>query len=373
MPGVEVFKFVCEQQMSHGTAATPRIARLANQLSDHIHARALQPGDRFLTTAEASKLLGVGSATANRALQLLERRRLIVRQQRTGAVIAARPMTVEAPMLDRVHFLVHQKYLRAEGVGQDDLLLGIERELPGVNVQISFLPQGSEAGFVRDLVDESLNANRADGFVLVRASYETQRLLSELKIPTVVYGTLYPSIDRLASLTEDMHAVGRELANYLLSRGHQRIAHFGRQIAYRGDHWTMEGIAEALQAAGRGFDSLSLQMLPEADEVYLAEADRALDTNVTGFICRTVRMADAVQSAVEARRLAVGREVDITVCNLYRKAGSRPRFVYAKSVINSEEQGRHLARLLIGQIKGDESARVEIMPIEIEFPVGTDS
>lgn len=355
--------------MSYGTAATPRIARLANQLSDHIQSHALQPGDRFLTTAEASKLLGVGSSTANRALQLLERRRLIVRQQRTGAVIAARPLTVEAPMLDRVHFLVHQKYLRAEGVGQDDLLLGIERELPGVNVQISFLPQGNETVFVRDLVDESLNANRADGFVLVRASYETQRLLSDLKIPTVVYGTLYPSITRLASLTEDMHAVGRELAKYLLSRGHQRLAHFGRQIAYRGDHWTIEGIAEALQAAGRGFDSLSLQLLPEADEVYVAEAERALDTGVTGFICRTVRMAEAVKAAVDARQFGVAQDVEIAVCNVYRKAGSRPRFVYAKSVINSEEQGRHLARLLIGQMKGDESAKVEIMPIEIEFPM----
>jgi GntR family transcriptional regulator, arabinose operon transcriptional repressor len=359
--------------MATASTATPRISQLANLLADHIQLHALQPGDRFLTTAEASKLLKVGSSTANRALQVLERRRIIVRQQRSGAFIADRPMVEEAPMLHRVNFLVHQKYLRAEGVGQDEVLLGIERELPGVPVQISFLPPGGEDVYVRKLVDESVNAKRVDGFVLVRASYETQRLLAERRIPAVAYGTLYASIDQLASLTEDMRAVGLELTKFLLSRGHQRIAHFNRQIAYRGDHWTIEGITEALHAAGRGFDSLSMQFLPDADEEYLSEAGRLLDSpyGATGFICRTVRMADAVSQAAEARGLVIGQDIDVTVCNVYQKPGSRPRYVYARSVLNSEEQGRHLARLLVAQAGGKPAVRTEIMPIELEFPEST--
>jgi len=357
--------------MATGTTTTPRISQLAERLVADIHTRDLRAGDRFLTTAEASKLLGVGSSTANRALQLLERRRVIVRQQRSGAFVAGRPDGEPEPMLQRVHFLVHQKYLRTEGVGQDEVLLGIEHELPGVPVQISFLPLGGEAAFVRELVEESEGAKRVDGFVLVRASYETQRLLSERHIPTVVYGTLYASIKRLASLTADMRAVGSELTNYLLQRGHQRIAHFNRQMVYGGDQLTMEGIAASLQASGKRCDALSLRFLPDAEDVYLAEATKLFDdaNHPTGFICRTVRMADAVSSIAVRNGLTLGKDVDVTVCDYYLKPGSRPSYVYAKPLINSEQQGRHLARLLIAQVeKGGTGVGHEIMPVTLEFP-----
>lgn len=362
--------------MATGSPTTPRISQLADRLVDDIQSRDLRPGDRFLTTAEASRLLGVGSSVANRALQLLERRRVIIRQQKSGAFIAGRFAPEEAPALHRVHFLVHQKYLRAEGVGQDEVLLGIEHELPGVPVQISFLPVGGEAAFVKELVDESAGAKRTDGFVLVRASYETQRLLSQRQMPTAVYGTLYASIDRLASLTADMRAVGTELTNYLLNRGHKRIAHFSRQIVYGGDRLTIEGIASALATAGLGFDALSLRFLPDSEEVYLAEAEAQLDSadQPTGFICRTVRMADAINEMASKRGLTVAKDTDIVVCDYYLKPGSRPRYVHAKPLISSEEQGRHLARLLISQVRLNcedaDGGRVdhEVMPITLEMP-----
>jgi DNA-binding LacI/PurR family transcriptional regulator len=320
----------------------------------------------------------VGSSVANRALQLLERRRVIIRQQRTGAIVAGLPIarTEDSPTLHRVHFLVHQKYLRAEGVGQDEVLLGLEHELPGVPVQISFLPSGNEAAFVGELVDDSLNAKRVDGFVLVRAPFEAQRMLSERKIPSVVYGTVYASIDRLASLTADMRAVGGELTNFLLSRGHQLVAHFSRQIAYGGDQLTIEGITSTLQAAGKGFESLSLRFMPDSDEVYSAEAEKLFANAVypTGFICRTVRMADAISEVATARGLVVGTDVDITVCEYYLKPGSRPRYVHAKPLISSEELGRHLARLLISQVNGREDQPMhEVMPIKVEIPLSATS
>lgn len=362
--------------MATGSTTTPRIAQLAEQLVADIQSRDLRPGDRFLTTVEASKLLGVGSSTANRALQLLERRRLIVRQQRSGAFIAGRPVAEVEPMLHRVHFLVHQKYLRAEGVGQDEVLLGIEHELPGVPVQISFLPAGGEAAYVTELVEESESGKRVDGFVLVRATYETQRLLSQRQIPTVVYGTLYPSIDRLASLTADMRAVGSELTNFLLHRGRPRIAHFSRQVAYGGDQLTIEGITSALQAGGKGFDALSLRFLPDADDVYVAEAEKLFDEDQypTGFICRTVRMADAISSVAAMKGLVVGKDIDVTVCDYYLKPGSRPRYVFAKPLISSEGQGRQLARLLIAQVEnGVEEVGHEVMPVRLEIPFSATS
>jgi DNA-binding LacI/PurR family transcriptional regulator len=354
------------------STTTPRISQLAERLEAHIKSKGLRPGDRFLTTAEASKLLGVSSSTVNRALQLLERRRVIVRQQRRGAFVAHQVESDAEPMLHRVHFLVHQKYLRAEGVGQDEVLLGLEHELPGVPVQISFLPVGGEAAFVTELVKESVKAKRTDGFVLVRASYETQRLLSQRQIPTVVYGTVYPAIDRLASLSANMRAVGAELTKYLLDRGHKRLVHFNRQTAYCGDLMTIEGITSTLQAAGFGFDSLHVRFLPHEDEVYAVDTERYFDkpNPPTGFICRTVRMADAVAGVATMRGLVVGRDIDITVCDCYLKPGMQPHYVYAKPLLSSEDQGRRLAQLLIGQtVAGGRKIEDEIMPVTLEFPV----
>ncbi|NOY41607.1 MAG: GntR family transcriptional regulator [Planctomycetes bacterium] len=360
--------------MAEARTKTPRISLLAEKLVEDIDARELKPGDRYLTTTEASKLLGVGNGTANRTLQLLERRRLIVRQQRRGAYIADPPHDQSKPTLHRVHFLVHQKYLRTEGVGQDEVLLGLEHELPGVPVQISFLPSSNEAGFVAELIDESLHAKRIDGFVLVRASYETQRLLADRQIPSVVHGTVYPSIERLASLTADMESVGKELANYLLEQGHTTFAYLNRQLTYGGDQRTIDGISAALHAAGKGLNALTLRFLPTFDEVYFAEADRLFSqkTRPTGFICRTVRMAEAVQKAGELKGLVFGKDFDIGICDYYLKPGQQPQYPWARSQFSSEEQGRHLARLLIGQVLDAQSVGHETMPVKLELPLSSD-
>ena len=49
----------------------PRILELADRLTADIHERLLKPGDAYLTTAEAARLLGISTTTANRAMQLL--------------------------------------------------------------------------------------------------------------------------------------------------------------------------------------------------------------------------------------------------------------------------------------------------------------
>ena len=59
-------------------------------------------------------------------------------------------------LLRRIHFLVHQNYLASEGIGNDLVLLGIQEELPGVHVHMSFLPVDDAEGFVADLINKSL-------------------------------------------------------------------------------------------------------------------------------------------------------------------------------------------------------------------------
>jgi GntR family transcriptional regulator, arabinose operon transcriptional repressor len=353
--------------MADAVTTTPKIIDLADQLVADIESRKLKPGDRYLTTADASKMLGVGNGLANRALQLLERRQVITRQQRRGAFISAPKTAAASPPLRRVHFLVHQNYLTAEGIGNDLVLLGMQEELPGVHVQISFLPTTRPKEFVEDLIDDSLTAKARDGFVLVRVPCEVQQLVSDRGVPGVVYGALYPGVERLTRLDRDMTAIGQIAANYLLDRGHRRIAYISRQQTLPGDHDTMDAMRRCLGEKGIPAHHLVERFLPSDAAVCQAEMRRLLkrEDRPTGFICRSRLMADAASAVFEETGLKLHQDVDLVVCDYYLLPGQKPRYVFPRPLLSAEEQGKHLARLLAAQSRG-ESVPDELIPVQLD-------
>ncbi|WP_442482423.1 substrate-binding domain-containing protein [Aeoliella sp. SH292] len=353
--------------MSEFKTRTPQIVDLAERLISDIEARKLKPGDRYLTTVAASRMLGVGNGAANRALQLLERRQIIVRQQRLGAFIASLPSESPTPLLQRVHFLVHQNYLATEGVGSDLVLLGMQEELPGVPVQFSFLPEDNAHGHVQNLVDRALTGKSKDGFVLVRAPYEVQHLISNLGVPCVVYGGLYPGIEGLCRIDRDMGGIGTLATDYLLKRGHKRIAFLSRQMALPGDHDTMDAIRERMTARKLLANAIVERFLPTAESACEAEVGRLLDAKnpPTGFICRAKRMADGAMAALEKRGLHLTEGYDIVLCDYHLGVGQSPEYVYPRPLYSLEEQGRHIARMLAERARGEECQN-EVIPVIID-------
>lgn len=350
----------------------PQIAELAELLIEDIAKRSLGAGDRYLSTAEASKFLGVSSDAANRALQLLERRQVISRQQRRGAFILELPDDNKVLPLHRVHFLVHPLYLRTEGLGNDQILIGMQRQLPGVHVQISFIPQGDELSLVQQLIGQSLGSKTTDGFVLVRSSCETQRLVAGSGLPAVVFGTVHPGIDGLASLDRDMAGIGSELTRWVLELGHSKVAYLGRQIIYPGDHLTMDSITRELAAAGLPADSLVVRGMSSDTTSCVAGLTSVLtQANAPrALICRTHRIAEKVVMAIEQ----IGEKLSsfaIAVCDCYSTSERDERFAYAEPVENDEQQGEHLAKLLLSQITGSKiKAEHVVVPIKLKAPKG---
>ncbi|WP_425400025.1 GntR family transcriptional regulator [Aeoliella sp.] len=351
--------------MARSGSDTPRLVELAEKLASDIEDRNLKPGDRYLTTVDASKLLGVSNGLANRALQLLERRQIITRQQRRGAFIANLPGELSVPPLRRVHFLVHQNYLASEGVGNDMVLLGMQEELPGVHVQISFLPQENADGFVADLIDHSLTAKARDGFILVRAPFEVHQLVSNSGVPALVYGGIYPGITRLTRLDRDMTSIGYLATDYLLSQGHRKLALLSRQETRPGDHDTFDAVRRRLTEAKLDPDALYERFLPPATSVCEASVQRLLiqDDPPTGFICRTVRMANAVREV--AKKLKMSKKIDRVLCDSYSPANQAPEHVFLRPLYSSEEQGKHIARMLAAMARGEVVAD-EVIPVELD-------
>jgi DNA-binding transcriptional regulator YhcF (GntR family) len=184
--------------MSSGYSQTPRIMELAQQLEADIRRKQLKPGDPYLPLVEAARMLGVGTSTANRALQLLAQRGLLERVQRRGTFIGSLQREASPGQLKRVFMLVHRSYLRQEGLVADGVLVGIQGVLPGVDVQFNFLPATDPTDYVDSLIAEILRAKEPAGIVLTKVPFAVQRAVRDSGLPAVVHGSPFPSIEGMA-------------------------------------------------------------------------------------------------------------------------------------------------------------------------------
>jgi len=351
----------------------PRVLRLADRIQEDIRQRALGPGDPYLTTIETARMLGVNNSVAGRALQLLAKRRVIERRQRKGTFVLD-PGRVEAPaLLRRVHLLVHRDYLKTEGLLADGVVVGLQRDLPGTDVHFNFLPPWDEARYVDQLVREALQRSDQEGFVLVRAPLAAQRLVAESGLPAVVHGTVYPSVTNLCSIDRDQYEAGRLLAGYLLGQGCRRVVVVMRERLLPGDHGTLDGVRDAVDAAALRPAVLTLRCLP-ADPAaarqglldVLAEAGAP-----TGVLCRSDPLARAAQEAADALGPVAGRPVQVALTDMYGKEGHTPRWPYVRTLLAPEEIGHRIGHVLACQARGERPGTThETLAVQLHVPNG---
>jgi DNA-binding transcriptional regulator YhcF (GntR family) len=338
----------------------PRILRLADRIQEDIRQRALRPGDPYLTTIETARMLGVNNGLAGRALQLLAKRRVIERRQRKGTFILDPGHQQPAPLLRRVHLLVHRNYLKTEGLLADGVVVGLQKDLPGTDVHFNFLPPWNEGEYVERLVHESLRRSGQEGFVLVRAPLEAQRLVAESGLPAVVHGTLFPSVGGVCSIDRDQYRAGRLLAEYLVEQGCRRVLLLMRERILPGDHLMMDGARDAVDAAGLRPAALGLRCLP-ADAADARQAILALlggSDRPTGVLARSEPLAQAAQEAADGVGPIAGRPVLITVTDTYGKQGITP-----------EEIGHRIGHMLARQARGEPLEEShETLPVHLHVP-----
>lgn len=378
------------------SSRTPRIVQLATRIEQDIDLKRLRPGDPYLTTREAARMLGVSTVAASRAMQLLANRRILHRRQRSGAVIAEGVTGTTGPSLRCVHFLVHQNYLKTEGLLADGTVIGMQRELPGVDVQLNFLPGDEES--VERLVAAALRSPEPEGFVLVRSSLTTQRLVRASGLPVVVYGTLYPSVQGMAWIDRDHRRVARLLAEHVLSRGHRRVLHLSRDRMLPGDQPFQEGLRQTLAEAGLSLADYSVLHLPADREAIRHAVAQVLQDNyqdlgsspfdsaasagtgfaarpqaggtLPGIIAQSEPLAEGAADAVTELGLVPGRDVPIVVTQVYRAGNENPcPFPRVRTTLAPEQIGVHLGRMLSQQARGCPLERDhEILPGELQVP-----
>jgi DNA-binding LacI/PurR family transcriptional regulator/DNA-binding transcriptional regulator YhcF (GntR family) len=357
--------------MTPTLSQAPRIVDLADRILDDIRRKKLRPGEPYLSTADIARLLRVSGTAANRALQLLAQRQVLERRQRRGTFIAAPPTAGNGASLRRVHLVVHQDYLRTEGLLADGVVLGIQGELPGAEIQFNFLPDSNQADYVQRLVEDALRAPRLAGFVLVRSSMFTQRLLAASGLPTVVNGTLQPSIEGLAFVDRDHRQIGRLMAEYMLQRKCRRVALLLREHVGAGDHILLDTLSKEMARRDLTTDDLVVRCLPADEEAAQAAVAALIGAGATslGLVCRSQPLARGAASAVAKLPRAVRRRFPIGLCDMYRPDGSKSIFPCIVPLLGPEEFGREIGRLLAQQARGDVTQAMQrVVPVKLEIP-----
>ncbi|MDZ4818779.1 MAG: GntR family transcriptional regulator [Planctomycetota bacterium] len=355
--------------MTTSSQKTPKIVELASSLERDILDKRLVSGDPYLSTANAARLLGVSTVAANRALQLLVKRDILSRRQRSGTFIADRKDGSNATSIERVHLLVHKNFLKSEGVLADGVILGIQEKLPHTDIQFNFLPTDDESPYTNRIISEVLNSPRVQGLVLVRAPLQVQRIVQSSGLPAVIYGTPFPSITSVPWIDRDHYHAGRLAAARLIRQGFRRLTVLTREKPMPGDYRMLDGVRDEMSALQLPICHIAWRSLPsDTEAVRYAVTDLLKDNkHGQGFICRSRPLADGALEAIAAGGLNLGTDAGIVLLDVYQ-ADARPTlpFHFIMPAMSPEITGQHIGNFLILQSQGIKPIPdCELIPIEL--------
>lgn len=354
--------------MSSGYSQTPRIMELAQQLEADILRRQLKPGDPYLSLTDAAKMLGVGSSTANRALQLLSQRKLLQRVQRRGTFIGSLQRESSPGLFKRVFMLVHRSYLRQEGLVADGVLVGIQGVLPSADVQFNFLPATDPTEYVDGLIGDILRSKETAGIVVTKVPFVVQRAVKDSGLPAVVHGSLYPSIEGMAWVEQDNLAIARLISDYALSHGCGHVCALTREVMFPGDNVVLRELGRLLGSAGHKAGSFSVCHLPDDRKAIMAEVSEIVHRYPTDLclLCRSEAKADAASAAIDHLGLKGRRRPRLIVSGLYQRPKGEYPFPYVFPTARPEEIGASIGRLLAAQVTDPKTAPGHIVvPVEL--------
>lgn len=345
---------------------------LEKLIEQDIRGRALQPGDRYLTTRETARMLGVSSARASLALQALSKRQVLQRRRKSGTFVGHNVTDRHAPRLRCLHFVVRRDYLETEGLLADGVVLAIHDLLPGTEIQFNFVTRDDPVPRVRQMLDKVMasGADSIEGLVLIRTPRSVQQLVKERGLPAVVYGSAQPDLG-LPWLDRDQEQIGRLLAGYMLEAKHQQFALFMRDYWGIGDNRLADGVKEALREAGLDLSHLAVRSLPPDEGLVQREVRLLLrdPERPTAFICRSAFLAESVARAAEEHGLAIAKDLAVGQCDYYRTPDSASRFPYARPVLDAREQGLILGRMLLACAEGRQpDPDHHVVPVEVVLP-----
>lgn len=325
------------------------VSQIAKRLEADIQSRRLREGSRYLSTVDAGRMFGVSPATAHRAMQLLVDRKYLVRRTRSGTFVGPAVGAEIRRRIRTVQVLTTPEKREYASCYSSHFLNGLGQAIPDVNVQFTFIPSHDPAGFVRNLLDSAALTGEVVGFVASSCPRDVYRVLAESGVPTVVSGTLPLDGPDLPSVALDDFEGGRLLTEYLLKRGHRRIALLSTTLDRPGDKLLFDGIGTPLTQAGLPHNSLVFEVVAETASSVDAAVRNVLQLpdRPTAFIMRSERLANMVDKSLSEIGMQVGDDVDIVFVDHTTDMVEQSPHPHVQTMQTRSEEARMLGEMLI--------------------------
>lgn len=343
----------------------PRIMHLAEQLEADIRRRGLQSGDAYMNAAEVAGFLRISASTANRVLQILDRRGIVERAQKKGTFISNPDQEQPLHTIERIHMVTFQDSVKQSGLMTEPVIVGIQNSLPGSMIQFNFLPPLGNRDHLRRLLDEAQRSPDPVGVVLTRAPYHAQKMVEASGIPGVIHGYPQPTVTKLAWISIDYNAIGKLCADFVMrKKAKELIQLLPERPLLPGDYRLQRSVRHALAAAGYDSAAFRVCTLPVDEEAVHGWLREEIDGRKSRpiVICSPEFLTASPSDAL--KRLGLKRtQYEVLVIDDHRMAvDTLPRI---SSPISDFEVGVHIAELLQRQVRGETDSLHEIFPVEL--------
>ncbi len=344
------------------------ISSLADLVKEDIYRKGLKTGDRYLTTADVARFLGVNTSIANRTLQLLEKQNVLTRSQRRGSLVAA-PMGKHLhPAPKAVKLLLSRDISLYRPEYYEGIVSGLQERMEISRPEILPLPPGEEVDFADALIAKILASHEAVGFVLADTPLLVQRHIANSGLLAVVFGALHPSVKKLLSIDRNLDS-SEQMVRYLYDQGCRHIAVYFMTRIYPADDLLLDRIISTMDRLGLPPEALTIRTLPrdvEVCEAHAASLIEKIDKKI-GFICNPPLFARAVREA--SRTIRGKRRPAIFVSDPDLDNETARGFPRMEAAIPPREIGKKLGTSLLSISSGttlspDESS----IPTTLLFP-----
>jgi DNA-binding LacI/PurR family transcriptional regulator len=346
---------------------------LAKHMEADIRTRGLRASEPYLTTTQAGQKFGVSKAMAYRAMKILVAREVLVSHPGRGTFIGPQITSAPAEHVKCIHLLLTRDVFQSSGRSSYGWLAGLLASLPGYNIQFDFFPSHDAKVYVKHLIEDGIARGTLSAVCLLGCPQGVQEQVLQSGVPAIVLGTDYSSTRQLPSVDADQFEAGRLATQYLLERGHRRIALLMWEMWLPGDRRMFEGVGQALDKAGLGHEALMLRNLSQETTVLHADLHRLLtaENRPTGCICRSPFFAQSIIQAAESVGLSIPDDLELVCDSPDRLTAASLQVPCVCMKMGVEEQvavgGRMLAQLFTG--RQPDPLHV-IMPVELVEPIG---
>jgi DNA-binding LacI/PurR family transcriptional regulator len=353
--------------MALNVAYMSSVHDLAHRLEQDIQRRGLAVGDAYMTAEAAGQMLGVSRMTANRAMNVLARRRVLMRYRSRGSFVGAAVTPPPVSGVCRVRYLTFVDDNPGMKIPTGKILWGLHKSLPDASLQTHTSPLHGALASVKHEVEAARSDPSFGGFVLAMGTREVQQHLAQSGLPTVVNGSVYPGI-RLPFVEVDQDNLGRIMARQAIAAGHRRLVFVNREVWRQGDEVAFSGMLNEVHAAGLEQGAIAVCNPPASPEAVNAAVRHWLDELETpvALLCREVYFAQVALRAAFERGLRIPEDVMVVYDGTYEVVDQLPDCPSVRSRMGLKEQfvviGRMLSQVAAGRLADPDKFLVPVIP-----------